>query len=123
MIDHQNRCSAKFSRYLLHRISNDRDHGFVHDLVPDNLHESPSLPVRHAIQFGWALQLPVLLKINAPPKHYRPKLDDLDFWAVWSGQGGDGAATEGSVDWKALADGWQQIGAATQGQDSENNDE
>ena len=42
--------------------------------------------------------------MNALPESQRPKSDDPDFWAVWSGQ------EERDVNWKALADDWQQIG-------------
>ncbi|MNJ75253.1 hypothetical protein D3C77_723180 [compost metagenome] len=61
--------------------------------------------------------------MNALPEQHRPKSDDPDFWAVWSGQDSDGQAVERSVDWKAIADDWQQIGASVQEQDSESSDE
>ena len=76
--------------------------------MPDNLQgllrDLPSLPSRHAILLGWASELPVLVQMNALPESQRPKSDDPDFWAVWSGQ------EERDVNWKALADDWQQIG-------------
>jgi hypothetical protein len=97
---------SQCNSYLLHRISNDRDQELVHKLVPDNLRgllrDLPSLPSRNAILLGWASELPVLVQINALPAHHRPKSDDPDFWAVWSGQ----AARE--VDWVAIATDWQQ---------------
>lgn len=99
---------SQCNSYLLHRISNDRDQELVHKLVPDNLQgllrDLPSLPSRHAILLGWASELPVLVQMNALPESQRPKSDDPDFWAVWSGQ------EERDVNWKALADDWQQIG-------------
>lgn len=94
---------SQCNSFLLHRISNDRDQELVHKLVPDNLHgllrDLPSLPARHAILLGWASELPVL----DLPENHRPKSDDPDFWAVWSGQ------AKREVDWKAIADDWQQI--------------
>ncbi|MGE4535329.1 ATP-binding protein [Halomonas sp.] len=118
---------SQCNSYLLHRISNDRDQELVHKLVPDNLRgllrDLPSLPSRHAILLGWASELPVLVQMNALPEHHRPKSDDPDFWAVWSGRDSDDEAVEREVDWKAIADDWQQIGAPVQEQDSENDNE
>ncbi|CEM63396.1 conserved hypothetical protein [Treponema phagedenis] len=98
---------SQCNSFLLHRISNDRDQELVHKLVPDNLHgllrDLPSLPSRHAILLGWASELPVLVKIRDLPEQHRPKSDDPDFWAVWSGQ------SEREVDWKAIANDWQQL--------------
>ena len=103
---------SQCNSYLLHRISNDRDQELVHKLVPDNLRgllrDLPSLPSRHAILLGWASELPVLVQMNALPEHHRPKSADPDFWAVWSGQDSDGQSVERNVDWKAIADEWQQ---------------
>jgi len=108
---------SQCNSYLLHRISNDRDQELVHKLVPDNLRgllrDLPSLPSRHAILLGWASELPVLVQMNALPEKHRPKSDDPDFWAVWSGEGLDhdliaGELEERAVDWKAVADDWQQ---------------
>jgi hypothetical protein len=97
---------SQCNSYLLHRISNDRDQELVHKLVPDNLRgllrDLPSLPSRHAILLGWASELPVLVQMNALPDSQRPKSDDPDFWAVWTGK-------ERDVDWKVIADDWQQV--------------
>ena len=97
---------SQCNSYLLHRISNDRDQELVHKLVPDNLRgllrDLPSLPSRNAILLGWASELPVLVQINALPEHHRPKSEDPDFWAVWSGQ------AQREVDWAAIATDWQQ---------------
>ena len=101
---------------LLHRISNDRDQELVHRLVPDNLRgllrDLPSLPSQHAILLGWASELPVLVKMNSLREEQRPKSDDPDFWAVWSGEGlekdNNGQPIERSVDWQAIAADWQQ---------------
>lgn len=101
---------SQCNSFLLHRISNDRDQELVHKLVPDNLHgllrDLPSLPSRHVILLGWASELPVLVKMKDLPENHRPKSDDPDFWAVWSGQ------VERKVNWKTIADDWQQISPA-----------
>lgn len=107
---------SQCNSYLLHRISNDRDQELVHKLVPDNLRgllrDLPSLPSRHAILLGWASELPVLVQMNALPEKHRPKSDDPDFWAVWSGEGLDtneqGVPQERTVNWQTVADDWQQ---------------
>lgn len=118
---------SQCNSYLLHRISNDRDQELVHKLVPDNLRgllrDLPSLPSRHAILLGWASELPVLVQMNALPEQHRPKSDDPDFWAVWSGKNTKGEAVERAVDWKTIADDWQQIAVPDEEQDLENNDE
>lgn len=97
---------SQCNSYLLHRISNDRDQELVHKLVPDNLRgllrDLPSLPSRHAILLGWASELPVLVQMNVLSNNQQPKSNDPDFWAVWSGD-------ERKVDWKSIADDWQQI--------------
>ena len=107
---------SQCNSYLLHRISNDRDQELVHKLVPDNLRgllrDLPSLPSRHAILLGWASELPVLVQMNALPDGQRPKSEDPDFWAVWSGrQENEIGAIEPiqrDVDWKSIAEDWQQ---------------
>ena len=123
---------SQCNSYLLHRISNDRDQELVHKLVPDNLRgllrDLPSLPSRHAILLGWASELPVLVQMNALPDGQRPKSDDPDFWAVWSGKArdetGQDAAVDRGVDWKTIADDWQQMPARQTADDLENdNDE
>jgi DNA helicase HerA-like ATPase len=106
---------SQCNSYLLHRISNDRDQELVHKLVPNNLRgllrDLPSLPSRHAILLGWASELPVLVQMISLPEQHRPKSDDPDFWAVWSGKSRDGEAIERGVNWKAIADDWQQMSA------------
>ncbi|MFT3906798.1 MAG: ATP-binding protein [Steroidobacteraceae bacterium] len=107
---------SQCNSYLLHRISNDRDQELVHKLVPDNLRgllrDLPSLPSRHAILLGWASELPVLVQMNNLPKEQRPKSDDPDFWAVWSGDGlhtdSEGQLLERTIDWATVAADWQQ---------------
>jgi uncharacterized protein len=106
---------SQCNSFLLHRISNDRDQELVKKLVPDNLHglmrDLPSLPSRHAILLGWASELPVLVQMNALPEKHRPKSEDPDFWAVWTGKDRDGEAVDRKVDWKQIADDWQQLAA------------
>jgi hypothetical protein len=118
---------SQCNSYLLHRISNDRDQELVHKLVPDNLRgllrDLPSLPSRHAILLGWASELPVLVQLNALPEQHRPKSDDPDFWAVWSGKDVKGQPVDRPVNWKSIANDWQQIGVSAQEQDLEKNDE
>lgn len=113
---------SQCNSYLLHRISNDRDQELVQKLVSDNLRgllrDLPSLPSRNAILLGWASELPVLVQMNALPEHHRPRSDDPDFWAVWSGEGlpknVDGSLQERNVDWKKIANDWQQNDGAEQ---------
>lgn len=101
---------SQCNSFLLHRISNDRDQELVHKLVPDNLRgllrDLPSLPARQAILLGWASELPVLVQMNALPEQQQPKSNDPDFWQVWTG------GVERAVDWKVVADDWQQYGTA-----------
>ena len=112
---------SQCNSYLLHRISNDRDQELVHRFVPDNLRgllrDLPSLPSRNAILMGWASELPVLVQIDNLPEAHRPKSDDPDFWAVWSGKRLDDKGTlelvKRDVDWKSIADDWQQVSGAS----------
>jgi hypothetical protein len=114
---------SQCNSYLLHRISNDRDQELVHKLVPDNLRgllrDLPSLPPRHAVLLGWASELPVLVQMRALPEHHRPKSDDPDFWAVWSGKGLDGNTVERNVDWRGIANDWQQVQSSDDAQDED----
>ncbi|MBU4444335.1 DUF87 domain-containing protein [bacterium] len=100
---------SQCNTFLLHRISNDRDQELIHKLVPDNLsgllRDLPSLPSQNAILLGWASELPVLVRMNHLPKDQQPQSDDPDFWDVWTG------GSERSIDWKKIADDWQQISA------------
>jgi uncharacterized protein len=114
---------SQCNSYLLHRISNDRDQELVHKLVPDNLRgllrDLPSLPSRNAILLGWASELPVLVQMSNLPEAHRPKSNDPDFWAVWSGEDELGLPTERDVNWKEIADDWQQINSFPNGLDEE----
>lgn len=103
---------SQCNTFVLHRISNDRDQELVHRLVPDNLRgllrELPSLPSQHAILMGWASELPVLVKINDLPKAQQPRSDDPDFWNVWTGKDEKVNSVERKINWKNIADDWQQ---------------
>lgn len=109
---------SQCNSFLLHRISNDKDQELVSRLLPDSLsgllHDLPSLPSRQAVLLGWASELPVLVEIDEIPEEYRPKSDDPDYWGVWSGE------KRRDVDWKSVADDWQQDIA---GLTSDNNDQ
>lgn len=103
---------SQCNTFLLHRISNDRDQELVHRLVPDNLRgllrELPSLPSQHAILLGWASELPVLVKMHDLPESQRPRSDDPDFWDVWTGKNEKGETVTRVIDWKTVAEAWQQ---------------
>lgn len=108
---------SQCNSFLLHRISNDRDQDLVQHLVPDNMHglmrDLPVLPARQAILMGWASELPVLVEMNELPENQRPQSSDPDFWDVWTG------AAERSVDWKAIADDWQQYSSDVEDQEKD----
>lgn len=122
---------SQCNSFLLHRISNDLDQDLVRKLVPDNLRgllrDLPSLPSRHAILLGWASELPVLVQMTALPVSQRPRSADPDFWAVWSGktldESGKEVMVDRSVDWKLIADDWQQISERDTGDDTEDTDD
>lgn len=103
---------SQCNSFLLHRISNDRDQDLVSKLLPDNLHglmrDLPVLPARQAILLGWASELPVLVEMNELPKEQQPQSTDPDYWNVWTGKDENGDEVKRDVDWKAIADDWQQ---------------
>lgn len=103
---------SQCNTFLLHRIVNDRDQELVRRLVPDNigglLNELPILPTRKAILLGWATPIPILVEMNELKKEHRPKSEDPDFWDVWT------RTVEREVDWKSLADDWQNIQKETE---------
>lgn len=111
---------SQCNSFLLHRISNDCDQKLVQKLVPDNLRgllrDLPSLPSRNAILLGWASELPVLVQINPLAEHHRPRSDDPDFWAVWTGQ----APRE--IDWADVSHDWQQLPLEDEVDDNPSND-
>lgn len=101
---------SQCNTFLLHRIVNDRDQELVKRLVPDNigglLNELPILPTRKAILLGWATPIPILVEMKELKKEHRPKSEDPDFWDVWTRK------EERNVDWKSLADDWQNTNKA-----------
>lgn len=103
---------SQCNTFILHRISNDNDQNLVHHLVPDNLRgllrELPMLPSQQAILLGWAAELPVLVKIRDLPESQRPRCEDPDFWDVWTGKNEKGEPVTRVVDWKKVAEDWQQ---------------
>lgn len=103
---------SQCNSFLLHRISNDRDQDLVGKLLPDNLHglmrDLPVLPARQAILLGWASELPVLVEMNELSKEQQPQSTDPDYWNVWTGKDENGTEVRRDVDWKAIADDWQQ---------------
>lgn len=103
---------SQCNSFIMHRISNDRDQELVSRLLPDNfkglLKELPSLPSQRAILLGWASELPILLKIRDLNKEQRPHSEDPDFWNVWSGSDIEGKDVERDVNWKKIADDWQE---------------
>lgn len=116
---------SQCNSYLLHRFSNDRDQEPV--LWPCPIawwpccatcpHCFAAMPFFLAGRWscrGWWY-------MNALPEHHRPKSTDPNFWPVSSNQGSDGNAVERKVDWKPIADDWQQATLPNQEQDLEIN--
>jgi DNA helicase HerA-like ATPase len=103
---------SQCNSFILHRISNDRDQELVGRLLPDNfrglLKELPSLPTQKAVLLGWASELPILVKIRDLSKEKRPQSDDPDFWDVWNRKTDNGDDVIRTVDWKKIADDWQE---------------
>lgn len=97
---------SQCNTFLLHRISNDRDQDLVQRYVPDNLkgllRELPNLPSQNAILLGWASELPVIVRMNDLPEGHQPQSQDPDFWNVWTRK------ESRDVDWKKIADIWQE---------------
>ena len=116
---------SQCNSFLLHRISNERDQDLVHKLVPDNLRgllrDLPGLPSRHAFLLGWASELPVLVEMKNLPESHRPKSDDPDYWNVWTGKNSNGDKVDRDVDWKLIADDWQQLSNGDEDKDDWDN--
>ncbi|MBR4105277.1 MAG: DUF87 domain-containing protein [Thermoguttaceae bacterium] len=97
---------SQCNTFLLHRLTSDRDQELVAKLVPDSLRgllrDLPSLPSQHAILLGWAAETPTLVRMNDLAADQRPKSDDPNYWAVWTG-------AERNVDWKTVAQDWQGV--------------
>ena len=105
---------SQCNSFILHRISNDRDQELVGKLLPDNfrglLRELPSLPSQKAILLGWASELPILMKVRDLPFENRPQSDDPDYWNVWTRKNENGEVVKRDVNWKKIADNWQEKG-------------
>lgn len=114
---------SQCNSFLLHRLSNDKDQEAVSKLLPDNLRgilrELPVLPTRYAFLLGWASELPILTHIRELAKSQQPESDDPDFWAVWTGRNAAGEDVKREVNWKSLAEKWQQVEAASVSENSE----
>lgn len=112
---------SQCNSFLLHRISNERDQDLVHKLLPDNLRgllrDLPGLPLRHAFLLGWASELPVLVEMKNLPESHRPKSDDPDYWDVWTGKNPNGDKVDRDVNWKDIADDWQQLSNSDEDKD------
>lgn len=104
---------SQCNSFILHRISNDRDQELVSRLLPDNfrglLRELPSLPSQKAILLGWASELPILMKVRSLPFENRPHSEDPDYWNVWTRKNEKGGEVKREVDWKKIANNWQEI--------------
>jgi len=48
------------------------------------------------------------------PKSQQPHSDDPDYWDVWTGLDKEGGEVKREVDWKAIADDWQNAGNTEQ---------
>lgn len=96
---------SQCNSFLLHRISSDKDQDLINRLVPDSLRgllrELPSLPSQYAILLGWAVEIPVLVRMKDLKKEEQPYSDDPEFWNVWTRQ------EDRIVNWKSIADDWQ----------------
>jgi hypothetical protein len=103
---------SQCNSFILHRISNDRDQELVSRLLPDNfrglLRELPSLPSQKAILLGWASELPILMKVRSLPFENRPHSEDPDYWNVWTRKNELDAEVKRDVDWKVIANDWQE---------------
>ena len=73
------------------------------------MRDLPSLPSKNAILLGWASELPVLVQMNHLSAEHRPRSDDPDYWNVWTGQDQNVNPVAREVNWKEVADDWQQV--------------
>ena len=98
---------SQCNTFLLHRLTSDRDQELVAKLVPDSLRgllrELPTLPSQHAILLGWAAETPTLVRMNDLDEKQRPKSDDPNYWAVWTG------VDKRAVNWEKVANNWQGV--------------
>jgi hypothetical protein len=47
--------------------------------------------------------------MNHLSAEHRPRSDDPDYWNVWTGQDQHGNPVAREVNWKEVADDWQQV--------------
>lgn len=94
---------SQCNTFLVHRIVNDHDQALVRRLVPDTLgpltDELPALPSQVGLLLGWAVHVPILVRVDDLALAHQPHSADPDFAAAWAG----GAA---SLDWSAVAARW-----------------
>lgn len=93
---------SQCNTFLVHRIVNDIDQRLVRRLMPDSLgaltDELPALPSQVALLVGWAVEMPLLVRVHDLPRQYQPSSSDPDLSNAW--RNGD------SVDWSSVADEW-----------------
>jgi DNA helicase HerA-like ATPase len=93
---------SQCNTFLVHRVVNDVDQNLIRRLTPDAisglLDELPSLPARSAFLLGWAVPVPVLVKMEEVPPEYRPHSEDPDLRAAWS--------SEPTANWTEVASEW-----------------
>lgn len=93
---------SQCNTFLVHRIVNDIDQRLVRRLMPDSLgalaEELPALPSQVALLVGWAVEIPILVRVEDLPRQYRPSSSDPDLSAAWR----DG----GAIDWSTVAGDW-----------------
>jgi len=46
--------------------------------------------------------------MNDLPESQRPRSEDPDFWDVWIGENEKGEPVSRSIDWKKVAEDWQE---------------
>jgi hypothetical protein len=76
-----------------------------------------SLPSRRAILLGWASEIPVMVEMNFLKEEHRPQSNDPDYWETWTAKGDK----ERLVNWKKIADDWQQTSIIATELDKEEN--
>lgn len=95
---------SQCNTFVIHRIVNDQDQRLVRRLVPDNLgalmDELPALPSQAALIVGWALDIPVLVRVADLDLEFRPRAADPDFIAAWTGR------SLGVLEWGGVVRDW-----------------
>ena len=105
---------SQCNTFLVHRIVNDRDQDLVRRLVPDSLGaltgELPSLPSQTALLVGWAVDVPVLVRVADLSARHRPTSSDPSFASTWRG-----TSAHRPPDWAVVARGWLETGVPGEG--------